>query len=429
MALQCFVDTFNIGTGAAASTVVRTGYGFQPKACLYWWSGRTETVTTFAAKNPQPGFGVAVSPTSRACVTSYSQNGAGTMITNRWHDNANVMATSTFTTVDALEGSADLQSFDAGGQTLVITDAFPASYRVHCLALGGSDLTNAAVAQFQTPDSTGVQSITSLSFQPDALVFITAGHTAAPPVITPTAAFSIGMATGTAAQGVLGFVDTDAGGSSSTGTYQYSGECLAFLSSSALVTARAAFSAFLANGFQLNWLEIPGVGVNQYCWALALKGGSYLVGAQDTGAFPGNTTPESGFGFAPTGCLLLGSGYAQSTQDTIGSRAVKWQLGGFTSLTNRACQSIVSQLGANSATCASSLNEDACLRHLTNATTSSGVTDVGAIGSDGFTLTMDVADATGTYVTYLAFGNGTAPPATKAPPPRRQPLRFMRRAA
>jgi hypothetical protein len=426
MAFQCFVDTFNMVTTGVGTTIVRTGYGFTPKACLYWWTGRAEPGSaTFATATLQAGFGMAASPTSRACVSSYSQTGAATMITNRRHDNANCVATSTWTgTVDAVDGSADLQSFDSasgGGQTLVITDAFGTTPRIHCLALGGSDLTNVAVVQFQTPNVSGAQTqdITTVGFQPDALLFMTAEVATAPPAILASgggAALSLGMTTGASAQGMVSFTDADNQASSITNRYAYGGECLSLFAGFTSPSRRATLDSFLSNGLRLNWLEHGGTS-QIYCWALCLKGGSFTAGNFLTSTTLNATIVESGLGFAPTGCLLMSHSDVQSTQDTSVAQA-NLSLGAFTSTTNRAAQSLVSNNAANSAVCASSLNEDACLRMLNNGTTSAGVVDVSAVGSNGFTLTMDVADVTtAKYVTYLAFGTTPALPAGARTPP------------
>jgi hypothetical protein len=405
MAFQCFLDAFNIGLGAAATTVVRTGYGFQPKACLYWWSGRVESTTSFAAQNLQPGFGMATGPTSRACVTSYSQNGIGTMVTNRRHDNANVINLSTnVSTVDQLAASADLQSFDAGGQTLVITDSFSGALniRVHCLALGGSDLTDAAVVQFVGSGTTGAQDVT-VGFEPTGVVLLGFGS-GTPPALTTPAFLSIGVATGASAQGVVSFIDADNTSSSNTGHYGFGGDSAASWANYLALSARAAFTTMLPTGFRVTWTGSTG----QYLYALALRGGSMLVGNVVTSTTLNATIVASGLGFTPTGVFLLSSSAAQDAAGTPALQA-NLSLGAFTSLTSRGAQSIVSNNAANSAVCASSINEDACLRMLNSGTVSAGVVDVSAVGSDGFTLIMDVADVTtAKYVTYLAFGNSAA---------------------
>ena len=193
MALSAFVDAFNIGTGAAASTVVRTGYGFAPKACIYFWSGRTESVNAVGGLQLKQGIGLATSASDRRCVTAYSGHAVGTSRSQRKHNNAQIIE-ALLDPIDApptgtIDGNADLQSFDGDGQTLVIDDAFTNSLRVHCLALGGSDLAQVTTFQFQAPLATGTQDVT-LGFQPDALLLVSVGYATAPPAAATIASSS-----------------------------------------------------------------------------------------------------------------------------------------------------------------------------------------------------------------------------------------------
>jgi hypothetical protein len=420
MALQCFVDAFNIGTGAAASTVVRTGYGFQPKACLYWWSGRTESAATFARKTLLPGLGMAVSPTSRAAISGMSQDAVATMVCAARHTNA--ACVECLTTAKALEGSADLQSFDANGQTLVITDQFVTSLRVHCLAIGGSDLTNVELVQFQVPGSglMGPQNVT-VSFQPTALLLMSAILPAAPPTIDTTGLWlSLGLVTSSAAQASIACMDANGGvgGTSENRRYGRSGECLDFVWGGALVAQRAVFVDFQSTGFQLNWVE-NATGAAPV-WALALRGGSAAVGSFVT-TTSATTITESGLGFAPTGLFFLSAEQPESVVDTTSTNCAM-AFGAATSPTNRACQSVFANDASNSSVCGSSVREDACLQMLNSATVSAGIVDLQSMDSDGFTAVMDVADVTTQkYVTYLALGSTPGAPAV-VPLPRARVL-------
>src|SRR4030095_5297250 len=403
MALSAFVDALNIGTGAVSSTVVRTGYGFQPKACLYWWSGGTESVDTTGALDLKAGIGVATSSTDRRCVTVQSDDSVGTSASDGKHNNAQCIERLDLT--GAIDGNADLQSFDAGGQTLVIDDQFTTSLRVHCLALGGTDLTNVATFQFQAPLATGNADFTGLSFQPDAILLFSVGLATAPPASAVSWQLSLGVATGSGAQGVVGAVDPDALGAPAPGGYGYGGECVALPTTSTLVTFRAAFVSFLSNGFRLNWLEVDGT-TQPYIFGLALKGGSYLVCNLLTKLDTTTTMVESSFGFQPSGLFFLGTGNPPSTQATTSLQAVLVQ-GAATSTTNRGTQGWASKSGASS-TCGSTLQHAECYADVTPATpgTLKSMMDIQSIDSGGFTSIMDDADSVAAYVTYLAMGNG-----------------------
>src|SRR4030095_307559 len=106
MALSAFVDALNIGTGAVSSTVVRTGYGFQPKACIYWWSGRTESGDTTEALDLKGGMRGGTSSTDRRCVTVQSDDSVGTSATDRKHNNAQCIECLDLT--GAIDGNAEI---------------------------------------------------------------------------------------------------------------------------------------------------------------------------------------------------------------------------------------------------------------------------------------------------------------------------------
>src|SRR4029453_8617330 len=278
MALSAFFDAFNIGTGAAGSTVVRTGYGFQPKACIYFWSGRTEATSATGLLDNKLGGGGGVSSTDRRCVTTQDQTGAGTMVTDKRHDNAACIAT--LTNTGTLDGLADLQTFDSDGQTLVIDDQFTTSVRVQGLALGGGDLAQAATFQFQAPLVTGTQDITTLGFQPDALLLLSIGYQFAPPAMTGGNLMSLGVVGG-GTQAVVGMWDADATVASVCARYHTATECLALHDSVTSINMRAAWTAMLSTGFRLNWSEV-GSATQPYILGIALRGGSYKVGQVTT---------------------------------------------------------------------------------------------------------------------------------------------------
>lgn len=169
MTFQDKVGSFASGTGAVSSTVVVSNVGFQPKAILFWWSGRSEGIDTIGRASHQRGFGMAVSATDRRAICSRSSDAAVSSNTDRAHSNA--AAIITVSSGSNIDGALDVQSMDAGGFTLVVDDQMPQDLRIHYRALGGDSLTDVATGQFQEPGATGDQDITSLSFQPDCVLF------------------------------------------------------------------------------------------------------------------------------------------------------------------------------------------------------------------------------------------------------------------
>jgi hypothetical protein len=405
MAFSCYVDAFSVGSGAAGTTVVRTGYGFAPKACIYLWSGSLATTDLASQNDIRLGIGFATSATDRRLVTVQSDHGAGTMATDRRHSNSACIETLNIS--GTVEGSLDVQSFDSDGQTLVVDTAFTPQHRIQCLALGGSDLTNAETFQFQASTFLGNADFTGLSFQPDAIVLTSIGHNAAPPATTTTNSLMLGLATASS-QAALAWIDVDAGGSSDTASYARTDECLAFITSATSLFGRAQFVSFLSNGFRLNWTQ--GAPTPLYIHGLALKGGQYRLGSFTTSAVLNTTQAQSGFGFVPTGAFFASHSLALSTSGTL-QVGQAGTLGAMSSASNRGAVGWASTDASNSAACWVITDHDACAALVTSgAGANSSFIDISSIDSDGFTTIIDDAGAAAELI-YLAFGSsGGAPP-------------------
>ena len=137
MALSAKVGAFNTGTGT--SSIVVSDVGFQPKAILFWWSGRTGTTDAQGRESHFQGVGAATATTQRWAITTNDIDAAAAQ-------DAATAKTATgcllsVSSAGAIDGKADLASFDSGGFTLSVSDAFPRDQRVHYLALGGADIT------------------------------------------------------------------------------------------------------------------------------------------------------------------------------------------------------------------------------------------------------------------------------------------------
>src|SRR5215831_18189241 len=251
MAERAKVGTFNTGTGAVNSTIALTGFGFQPQAVLFWWSGESSSSDHVTASYVRKGFGFATGPASRvACTTisniSSTQRAGGAQREDccvrelSWPSGAGANAT----------GILDILSFDADGMTLITREVFGAALQVNYLAFGG--LAQASITRFQVSNAASL-SVTSLGFQPDCLMLLSLGDTGTPPHINNgDTEPSFGIATASA-QAVIangGLSNLTAAGRS----YCRRGEVLAFVNANSASTSapRASLAAFLSNGFQLN---------------------------------------------------------------------------------------------------------------------------------------------------------------------------------
>lgn len=396
------VGAFETGTGAAASTVAVTGVGFQPKALIFWWTGITGTIDLFAEGNIKRGIGVATSTTSRWAVGTQGVDASASSDTDRIQREDACVAT--LSTLGAVEGLLDLQSFDADGFTMVVDDAFPVSLRIHYMALGGTDLTNVKTGRWDVPAVTGNEDITGVGFQPDFVLFGSTNFQNDPPSLAAGADLMVGAAVSSSQQAVLFVRDLNAQTTMDTYAYCLAGECIGMGTGPNI---RATFVSFLPDGFRVNWLEVVATPITFY---LALKGGSYAIGDFLTSTSNGATIAESGLGFQPKGTMLFSHGRAQDTANAL-SAGDQWNIGGFTSTTNRGTQGTLSADNVTDAFLQFYVEHNAALAQITATPARVGLLDVQSIDADGFTLVMDSAADPAAFVWYISFGD-TGGPAT-----------------
>jgi hypothetical protein len=406
MSYDVKVGSFNTTTAAATNTVVVNDVGFQPKFIFFWWNGRVDTTDASGRATHQRGFGAATSATDRRYATSLSQDAQPAMLTNTMQGNAACIGITT--TADAIDGLMDLQSMDAGGFTLVIDDAFTASYRIHYIAIGGTDLTDVTTGQFTGNAAAGSQDVTSLSFQPDGIIFFGTAQASANNTVRADSRILLGAADATN-QYVWTGGSNDGAAASQSMSYCLSGECIANLISAVTsIENRATFTSFLSNGFRINWAEVT-TGSLVYFF-VAFKGGSFKFGDLLTQTDTSTAITESGLGFQPAGVMLVSAGRAESTADTA-TDDDELSIGAFTSTSVRVAMAVADDDAANDSIVSTSISYDEVYQNL-NANTGAieGEMDVQSVGSDGFTLIMDDADPSQSFVWYMAFGNPSVNP-------------------
>jgi hypothetical protein len=398
MALSAKVGSFDTGTDAVSSSVIVTGVGFQPSAIMFWWSGRTGSSDAVGSAHIQRGFGCATSSTSRRAVASRSEDAAATSDVSRaGYDSACVVVMSP--TSAAIDGLLDFASFDSDGFTLTVDDQFTASYRIHYLALGGADLTNATTGSFSTAAGTGDEAYTGVGFQPDCVIFL------APNTNTLNSAqgggeMCIGAAVDASNQAVWYGDAIAVSGTMATINYCRAGECYVNSSSSA-TTIRASLSTMDADGFTLNFSEAAAATTVFY---LALRGGRYAVGDIST---PANTTPfaETSVGVGtPVAAMFVSAGKVEDAEDTP-SVHDRWSLGAATSSSAQVAMGTWEENGTADAENATAVEHDAVFVNIASTDAVQSRMELDSMDSDGFTLSMETADAGGQFVWYVAFGS------------------------
>ena len=417
MGLNSTVGAFNTGTGAVGTTVAVTGLGYTPKVVFFWWSGRTETTDTAGRANHGRGFGSAVSATDRRCVYTHSDDAsASAFAKNAMRSDACIAVLVTGAASGLLDGLLDLQSMDSDGFTLVVDDQFATSFRIHYLALGGSDLTNVEGGVFTNSTSAAPvsQSVTT-SFKPDCLVFFSTSNPNNDGTIVADSSMCIGaVGSGTISgnvsqQGVWAGGSNDAAATMQTISYCIASECIAVIGAPVTgLTARATFTSFdVTPGFTINWLETTALVRSTFY--IALQGAKSYVSAFITKTDTTTDITESGFGFSPKSTLFVSHGKASSTTDNAQDND-EWSCGAFSDISTRGTQGTMDVDAGADSIVATAVEHDEVYINIDTAGAVEGLMDIKSVDVDGFTCIMDNADPSAAFVWYLAFGSSKTYP-------------------
>lgn len=181
------VGAFNTGTGTADVAV--TDPGFTPDLVLFWWTGRTESVDTIGLLDVHRGFGwtIGTAAGNNRAVAANTDHGNANGTSRSAHSADACILTVDFAASPAISGAAKLKSFDSGGFTLQITDAFPADFRIHYWAIKLPSGFQLATGD-STEGTTANQSITAPNFLPDIVWFMNTSCTGAAPATLAGAA-------------------------------------------------------------------------------------------------------------------------------------------------------------------------------------------------------------------------------------------------
>jgi hypothetical protein len=386
------VGSFAKSTSGAPASQAITGLDFRPKALLLWTVGAT-AVDTYAGgiKN---AIGMTDGTTQGSCAASMDD---GTANTNAGRNTAR----KALTICDgdgATLAECDLTSFNVDGFTLSWTTNNASAYLINYLAIGGDDLTNVKVLEWQLATSTGNQAVTGVGFQPDAMIGI-CGSRATLGTGTQKAVLMLAVSVGTDAWS-SGWSCEDAR------TFGLGWVAISSVDFNDPVATRdygGILSAVGADGFTYNW--VSEASDTFYAYQLCLKGGSYAqaLTTKPTGAAPATQTINS-LGFDPEGVLLaLGN-------DTLGQYGITLTLGASDG-TDERCSLITDEYAAgtieakNFASDTKTLVQD----YSEGTTKPDQATDSAAdlsLVSGGFALVWNPNDANASKMVYLALATG-----------------------
>lgn len=418
MSLQLKDVEFNIGTGAAASTVDVTGFGFQPKAVLLFAIGRSEATDAGGAGDNHRLVGFAAQTTEgggtkQAAVSSRSEHGvaAGSQDSAHYLSAASCVLAMNLATPTP-EGEAQITSWLADGFRLTIVNQFSVNQRVLALGIGGSDLLNIEAGAFSAP-TTGTtpfdQDITTgfTCQNGEGLLFLLAPKSDTDNGGQADGSCGFGMATGAGVQGSWAGQNNDVNPTTTLCVRHLSDQlCYAtFNSATSSLTRRAAFGGWITNGFRLSWQGINSVD-SRIHW-LVIKGGKWKVVHGDTAASL-TTVPITGVGFAPIGGLVVSHhSVRQGTGVNAYASHDPCSFGIFTSPSSRRCVAQIDVHGVGTSAVATRIEHDAVYAQTDEAGAAVGLMDVQSMDSDGVTFVMDDADPSSVAFAALLAGSGS----------------------
>jgi hypothetical protein len=349
------------------------------------------------------GFGVGISSTSRATITSGSAD--GTLNADSGYSNNAAIYVLNSNTGSA--NRADVVSLNSDGFTLNALDVSSTIIsKVQWLSIGGSDLTNVSLVTYQSNTTTGSQALTGAGFAPDAAIVFTAGFTTPPPDATGTLDTFHGL--GYAAKGTP--ITQGATGVEITQTVNserrsQSTSNVIYLPDQASMRWEASVSSFGTDGITLNWTTVQSTAI--YFFVLYMKGPKFKVVSFNQPAATGSQS-ITGVGFQPSAGLFTSFCAAATTGQVADGN---WGSGVGVSSTKRGWVWSSARSGNNNSSRGNGQDGViACYTENSSTPTFRSKADLTSWDSDGFTLSWTVSEATARQVIGLLVGPVSAPP-------------------
>jgi len=387
MALDVKVGQFTKNTSNGTQAI--TGVGFTPKIILFTITSRTVN-DSYGGATANGGFGAGTTTSQVAVVGQFA---AGSQLVTTSAAKATVSTTETIV----------ITSFDADGFTVTISNVLAAAVLINYIALGGSDLTNAAVLTASLPTATGNQTITGAGFQPDSVIFLGKMAPSSSNTVSSVAVGFIKSTTERVAAAVYGSAGT-------FGKYVNAAKSAVGLINTGSVVKyyEGDLVSYDSDGLTINWSTVVGSQTGTYA-VICLKGIQAKAGKITQPAATGNQA-ITGVGFLPKAVIFAHSG--ATTDNTVENYAA---LGiGFTDGTNNNAMMSGSDTGSSVV-----ISTGGCIRRSYGSTTPTVTANASAssLDSDGFTLNWTTTDATARIYNYFAFGSSSPPPTPTPTPP------------
>jgi hypothetical protein len=418
-------------TDAVSTTFTVSGLSFQPKAIRFNFGGYQSASTGGSSTTHiNRGVGFAASTSSRRCVVSYSEDGAGSAVCSGVEYNDCIAARISNTTLD---GKLDLNSITSDGFTLIVDDQLSiAGLSIFWEAWGGDDITNVTVGDIAEPAATGTQDYTATGFtstDDDSQVVMLAGVQATSAIGTAQgtdSGFFIGYTSGTAtAENIATTGNSDDGSATiDTDSWAGTGTCVAHIpiAGGTPNSATAILSAFGTDLFTLNWTVRTTT--NRRSIYMAIKGGNWRVGATTIANAASSTATISGLPFGPIGVLFAQHSAQTSGTGTWTGDHINWGAAGKTPSAGHSMSNFDQDAQASSVV-GTYIHYTAPMHTHSSFTPGSlGATfNINAWNTDGFQIILSTGTpSNGLHIGYLTFGN---PPAGGGPMWDYQPFQHI----
>ncbi len=300
MAIQSKVGSFQFGALIAGQVLSITDLGFQPTAIMFWWTGSTSDTTTrktiYGGRSVTTGVGAGKNYYSTFTTT----DNVTTTDTSR-----SISASTGRTIATAPQGHAELQSFDADGFSLLITQTFSTNPEIQYMAIGGTD--EVLLTSFNRTNTPGTGSV-NLGFQPNAVFFLTGTSTYN---LQPSQygqevfGWAIDEGFGSPKNGSISWFARDniisSNSTTSRGWNLSNTNCYSHIMINGSTLShynKLTVTGFTATGFDTDW-ESPFSNGGNTIWCLAIKGGHWKAGTY-------NGTVNIPTSFTPNGFITQG---------------------------------------------------------------------------------------------------------------------------
>lgn len=398
MALSVKVGHFSKSTvavtgGSPLTTTSVTGLGFQPKVILLFTTSNTfgtGNILRFSA-------GMITSATNQFSISVIDVNNNSPSNTGARITNLGFLMTTTVSGVN-VRGTITM---DADGFTLTYDTNNNASQLISYLCLGGADLTNANIVNWQMNTSSGDQSVTGMGFRPDAVM-----HLAVSSITTVNnnsvgeAHPIIGAMDSSGNQWVNGFCLEDAVATTATSRFQYTNACLGGITPAAVESMRASYVSMGADGFTINISNPPTVATRVF--SLGLKGPGIKVGTFDKSTGAATATQDITHGsFNSKGVFLTSWNTTASSTPAVKARHAY----GMSDFTEQRTMALSDQNGVGTSNTDSNGGSNKALAKMDNNTaTIEALADISSI-TNGFRASWTTNDAVASQIAYLSFGD------------------------